>query len=132
MTSVEYDLYEQHVRKLKDFCNAAHLNFRLECGSYPITLTLTPTQYYRQMSIFTAEDSPRNHAVMVFALRDGEIQFSAHEATVSDAMFSKLKGLFDKISRYWTQFIYQAFAQAEDKSMFAELWSNARAEADND
>ena len=128
MESVELDLYQQHVRKLKDYCNQMGLEYNLDCSGYPITLT----QYYRQMSIFTAEDSPRNHAVMVFALRDGEIQFSAHKATVSDATFSKLKGLFDKISRYWTQFIYQAFAQAEDKSMFAELWSNARAEADND
>lgn len=102
MESVELDLYQQHVRKLKDYCNQMGLEYNLDCSGYPITLT----QYYRQMSIFTAEDSPRNHAVMVFALRDGEIQFSAHEATVSDAMFSKLKGLFDKISRYWTQFIY--------------------------
>ena len=132
MESVELDLYQQHLRKLKDYCNQMGLTYNLDCSGYPITLTLTPTHYYRQMSIFTLEDSPRNHAVMVFALRDGEIQFSAHKATVSDATFSKLKGLFDKISRYWTQFIYQAFAQAEDKSMFAELWSNARAEADND
>lgn len=132
MNGMELDLYQQHVRKLKDYCNQMGLDYKLDCSGYPITLTLTPTQYYRQMSMFTAEDSPRNHAVMIFTLRDGEIQFSAHKATVSDATFGKLKGLFDKISRYWTQFVYQAFAQAEDKSMFAELWRNALAEADND
>lgn len=129
MKSAEYDLYQSHVQKLTDFCKASELDFVLNCGRYPITMTVRPGEYYHQMSLLEAETPERNRAdaAMVFTLAEGEIRFTAVGGfVISDATFSKLKGLFDKISRYWTQFVFRTFALAEDKSMFAELWSDAQ------
>lgn len=97
MTSVEYDLYEQHVRKLKDFCNAAHLNFRLECGSYPITLTLTPGEYYHQMSLLDTPEEKNANASMLFALLHGEISVTASGGfSINDTSLKKILSLFAK------------------------------------
>ena len=121
---MEYDLYCQHVQKLKDFCNQVGLNFRLNCGSYPITLELTPNSYYRQASLFDGTRNAKDSGpvLMTFALCDGEISYSATEgATISGTTFSKLKGLFEKISRYWTQYVFKKAARNPGLTL-DDLW----------
>ena len=131
MKSMEYALYQSHVQKLTDFCISAELDFVLDCGRYPITLTVRPGEYYRQMSLLETPKQEREDAAMVFTLAEGEIRFTAVGGfVINDATFSKIKGLFQKISSFWMQFVYQSFALAEDKTMFSELWRNAQA-ADN-
>lgn len=137
MTSVEYDLYEQHVRKLKDFCNAAHLNFRLECGSYPITLTLTPGEYYHQMSLLDTTEEKNADASMLFALLHGEISVTASGGfSINDTSLKKILSLFAKISAYWTEYIFWNFAVAESNGLQAEgavmLWLKAKEALDVD
>ena len=130
MNSVEYDLYQSHVRKLTDFCKSAELSFVLDCGRYPITMTVRPGEYYHQFSLLETpqQEQERTDAAMVFTLAEGEIRFTAVGGfVINDATFSKIKGLFQKISSFWMQFVYQTFALAEDKSMFSELWRNAQA-----
>lgn len=135
---MEYDLYCQHVQKLKDFCNQMGLDFRLNCGSYPITLELTPNEWYRQASLFDGARNANNAApaLMTFALCDGEISFSATGgSTISDATFSKLKGLFNKISSYWTQFVFKQAVRNPNvtlKALLEATWMKGKAVANDD
>lgn len=124
---MEYSLYCYHVQKLKDFCAQTGLNYHLNCGSYPITLQLKPNEWYRQTSLFDGARGANNpgSVLMKFVLIDGEITFSATEgATISDANFSKLKGLFEKISRYWTQYVFKKAAINPGETL-DDLWCEA-------
>lgn len=141
MTSMEYDLYEQHVRKLKDFCKFVHLNFRLECGSYPITLTLTPGEYYRQMSLLDTPQEQNRNASMLFALLDGEISVTASGGfSISDTSLKKILSLFAKFSTYWVEYIFQYFSMPDGGGKLREqmsegigvLWRNAKEALDVD
>ena len=77
ITSVEYDLYQSHVQKLKDYCKSAELLFTLECGRYPITLTIRPDEYYHQMSLLESAEQRRTDGAMTFTLEEGEIRITA-------------------------------------------------------
>lgn len=131
---MERSLYFQHVQKLKDFCQQTGLNFHLNCGGYPVMLTLTPNSYYRQASLFDGarEDGDGENARMTFVLCDGEIVYTATRgATISDANFSKCKGLFEKISRYWTQWVLKNVAQRPGTSL-QDLWYDVEGATNDD
>lgn len=140
MTSMEYDLFERNVRKLKDFCREAGLNFRLDGGNYPVTLTLTPGD--SQTSVFDASNDEDPDARMVFALANGEISVTASGGfTISDTDLKKILALFTKISAYWVQYIFRLFATADTNGgglldVMAEgvaaIWRNAKERANVD
>lgn len=128
MRDYEYNLYQSHVQKLRDFCQSAELGFVLDCGKYPITLTVRPGQYYPQMSLLDTPEPERTDAAMIFTLTEGEIRFTAVGGfVVNDATFGKIKGLFRKIAGYWTQCVFRRSAEAQDER-FRDLWRRAHAE----
>lgn len=132
ITSVEYDLYQSHIQKLKDFCKSAELLFALECGRYPITLTIRPDEYYHQMSLLESAERRRADAAMTFTLAEGEIRITAVGGfVISDAAFSKIKGLFQKISAYWTQLIFRWQALQEGAGLF-NLWNEVKERPDDE
>lgn len=130
---MEYKLYQKHIQKLKDFCEQTGLDFHLNCCKYPITLELTPNRNYRQESLFDAQDTTKpTFTLMTFALFNGEISYSATESVaISDANFSKLKGIFQKISTYWTQYVFKKAALNPDLTL-DDLWCESGIVTDDD
>lgn len=132
ITSVEYDLLRSHIQKLKDFCKSAELLFALERGRYPITLTIRPDEYYHQMSLLESAEQRRADGAMTFTLEEGEIRITAVGGfVISDAAFSKIKGLFQKISAYWTQLIFRWQARREGAGLF-NLWNDVKERLDDE
>ena len=136
MKTIEYKLFAQTAQKLTDYCLDANLEFQLDCGRYPIALTLRPGRYCRQMSLLSDEPGANPDAHITLTLEDGEIRVTAIGGfSVSADALNKVKTMFQKLSSYWTQYVFLTFATAQSGGLsnvtaegVSALWRRAGAD----
>lgn len=98
---MEKEMFAAARNKLQALCDENMLTFSFS-EEYPITLTVRPQQGLdSQMSMLEmADDVPFNspNATIVFKMEDGALTYYLSERfIISDALFSKIKGLFVKM-----------------------------------
>ena len=108
----EIDKYEAQKKKLDGLCEEHDLTYRFRHDSYPITLTIKPLQgVEEQLSMLEAADvkdyiSP--DASMVIYRKDGELATKINGTfTISEALRSKFKNIYLKLSDFWLQFFFR-------------------------
>ncbi len=108
----ELSKYEAYKKKLEGLCDEHNLIAKFKRDKYPITMTVRPlTGMDEQISMmenieengYTSPD-----AYIVFAMKDGDIDIKTSQTfTISDTLFSKLKGLFKKMHYCWVQYFFR-------------------------
>ena len=108
----EIDKYEAQKKKLDGLCEEHDLTYRFRHDSYPITLTIKPLHgVEEQLSMLEAADvkdyiSP--DASMVIYRKDGELATKINGTfTISEALRSKFKNIYLKLSDFWLQFFFR-------------------------
>ena len=150
-TTNEIGKYTEIKEKLSKACAENGLTFTVQNKGYPFLLTIKPLGGMdAQQDMIEGMDAPGDtgyispDATLVFAYRDGNLTYKISETfTISDKLFNKIKGLFQKLHDMWMQYFYRdvyehnaylapenrAAAPAED-STAAEDGDNADAFAD--
>lgn len=98
---MEKEMFAAARNKLQALCDENMLTFSFS-EEYPITLTVRPQQGLdNQLTMLEmADDVPFNspNATIVFKMEDGALTYYLSERfIISDALFSKIKGLFVKM-----------------------------------
>ena len=111
----EYDLYKSHLRKLKDFCDAAELDCTVVIGNYPITMEIRPKAGYSQLSIL--DERPIGcdpNALIRFTLEEDEVEHRVYYGfAISKSRLNKLDNLFQKICAAYLQYFFRTLIQDE-------------------
>lgn len=114
----EIDKYEAQKKKLDGLCEEHDLTYRFRHDSYPITLTIKPLQgVEEQLTMLEAADvkdyiSP--DASMVIYRKDGELATKINGTfTISEALRSKFKNIYLKLSDFWLQFFFRDLMEKE-------------------
>lgn len=104
----ENELFAASRNKLQALCDENMLTFSFS-EDYPITLTVRPQQGMdAQLAMLEMADetTPFNspNASIVLSMVDGALQLKLSDRfTISDAIFSKIKGLFVKMHAFYLQ-----------------------------
>lgn len=103
--------YEVYLKKLDGICEENGLTYALRTNRYPCTLTIKPLGGMEaQISMLEDDDASyiSPDASIVFAYIDGELSLKTSETfTISDALLSKIKRLFNRLYAMWTQFFFR-------------------------
>lgn len=104
--------YEAYKKKLQGICDENNLVYRFRHDTYPITLTIRPVSgVEEQLSLLeAAEDNGYTSpdASIVFAYKDGVLIYKISETfTIGDALFAKIKNLFNKLHYCWLQYFFR-------------------------
>ena len=108
----EISKYEAQKKKLDGLCEENDLTYRFRHDVYPITLTIRPLQgVEEQLSLLEEADSKdyiSPDASMVIYRKDGELAMKINGTfTISEALRSKLKSIYIKMSDFWLQFFFR-------------------------
>lgn len=111
----EIGKYTEIKKKLEKACNENRLTYTIQNKGYPFLLVIKPMGGIgsQQAMIEGMEDacgtgyiSP--DASLVFAYRDGNLTYKISDTfTISDKLFNKIKGLFQKLHYMWMQYFYR-------------------------
>ena len=100
----EISKFQQYKKKLEGVCNEHDLVFRFRQDTYPITLTIYPSQGVEEQLSLLAEEADKRlspDARLVFFFKDGELGYKIDkDFAISDALFSKLKNLYKNMHMY--------------------------------
>lgn len=104
--------YEAQKKKLDGLCEEHDLSYRFRHDVYPITLTIRPLQgVEEQLTMLEAADSKdyiSPDASMVIYRKDGELAMKINGTfTISEALRSKFKSIYLKMSDFWLQFFFR-------------------------
>lgn len=109
----EVSKYEAQKKKLDGLCEEHDLTYRLRKDSYPIMLTIRPTQGVgEQLSLLQkaeGEDYISPDASMTWIFMDGELtsRVSGGTFTISKVLRSKIENIFLKMVAFWTQYFFR-------------------------
>lgn len=111
----EIGKYTEIKEKLSKACTENGLTFSVQNKGYPFLLTIKPVggMDAQQAMIEGMEDAGSTgyispDASLVFAYRDGNLTYKISETfTISDKLFNKIKGLFQKLHDMWMQYFYR-------------------------
>lgn len=107
----EISKFQQYKKKLEGVCNEHDLVFRFRQDTYPITLTIYPSQGVEEQLSLLAEEADKRlspDARLVFFFKDGELGYKIDkDFAISDALFSKLKNLYKNMHMYWLQYFFR-------------------------
>ena len=111
----EIDKYSVLKEKLQGICDENNLTYTIKNKGYPFLLTIKPLGGMdAQQTMMEGMDTPGEtgyispDASLVFAYRDGNLTYKISETfTISDKLFNKIKGLFQKLHDMWLQYFYR-------------------------
>lgn len=114
-TTNEIGKYTEIKEKLSKACAENGLTFTVQNKGYPFLLTIKPLGGVgAQQTMIEGMDAPGDtgyispDATLVFAYRDGNLTYKISETfTISDKLFNKIKGLFQKLHDMWMQYFYR-------------------------
>lgn len=101
--------------KLQGICEENNLTYNIQNKGYPFLLVIKPMGGMdAQQAMIEGMDDPGEtgyispDASLVFAYRDGDLTYKISETfTISDKLFNKIKGLFQKLHAMWMQYFYR-------------------------
>lgn len=108
--NVEKNLFDLQQKKLQAVCAENELRYEFNYDECPVTLIVRPdTQVPGQMSLLGSENKKMSAASCIkFLFKDGAISYEIHNGfVISDAVFSKIKGLFKKMHYTLLQCVYR-------------------------
>lgn len=111
----EIGKYTEIKEKLHKACAENSLTYTIQNKGYPFLLIIKPMggMDAQQAMIEGMEDAGETgyispDATLVFAYRDGNLTYKISETfTISDKLFNKIKGLFQKLHYMWMQYFYR-------------------------
>lgn len=108
----EISKYEAQKKKLDGLCEEHDLTYRFRHDDYPITLTIKPLQGVEEQLSMLEEADTKDYispdASMVIYRKDGELAMKINGTfTISEALRSKLKNIYLKLSDYWLQYFFR-------------------------
>ena len=111
----EIGKYTEIKEKLSKTCAQNGLTFTVQNKGYPFLLTIKPMGGMdAQQTMMEGMDDAAGagyispDASLVFAYRDGNLTYKISETfTISDRLFNKIKGLFQKLHDMWMQHFYR-------------------------
>ena len=111
----EIGKYTELKEKLYKTCNENSLTYTINNKGYPFLLIIKPMGGMdAQQTMLEGMDDPGEtgyispDASLVFAYRDGNLTYKISETfTISDKLFNKIKGLFQKLHYMWMQYFYR-------------------------
>lgn len=108
----EISKYDAQKKKLADLCEEHDLTFRLRHNQYPITLTVRPLSGMDEQLSMLEEADTKDYispdAYMVIYRKDGELATKINGTfTISEALRSKLKNIYVKLSDFWLQYFFR-------------------------
>lgn len=114
-TTNEIGKYTEIKEKLSKVCAENGLTLTVQNKGYPFLLTIKPLGGMdAQQAMIEGMDAPGEtgyispDATLVFAYRDGNLTYKISETfTISDKLFNKIKGLFQKLHDMWMQYFYR-------------------------
>ena len=114
-TTNEIGKYTEIKEKLTKACAENGLTFTVQNKGYPFLLTIKPLGGMdAQQAMIEGMDTDSEtgyispDATLVFAYRDGNLTYKISETfTISDKLFNKIKGLFQKLHDMWMQYFYR-------------------------
>lgn len=132
----EIGKYKEIEQKLSKACGENGLTYSIKNKGYPFLLTIKPTggMDAQQAMIEGMDDAGGTgyispDASLVFAYRDGNLTYKISETfTISDKLFNKIKGLFQKLHDMWMQYFYRDVYE-HSPYLAPENGSSAQAEA---
>ena len=114
-TTNEIGKYTEIKEKLTKICAQNGLTFTVQNKGYPFLLIVKPLGGMdAQQTMMEGMDDATGtgyispDASLVFAYRDGNLTYKISETfTISDTLFNKIKGLFQKLHAMWMQHFYR-------------------------
>ena len=114
-TSNEIGKYTEIKEKLSKACTKNGLTYSIQNKGYPFLLIIKPMGGMdAQQTMMEGMDDAAGtgyispDASLVFAYRDGDLTYKISETfTISDKLFNKLKGLFQKLHGMWMQHFFR-------------------------
>ena len=114
-TTNEIGKYTEIKQKLEKACAQCGLTCSIQNKGYPFLLTIKPVGGMdAQQTMMEGMDDAAGtgyispDASLVFAYRDGDLTYKISETfTISDKLFNKLKGLFQKLHGMWMQHFFR-------------------------
>ena len=111
----EIGKYTEIKEKLTKTCTQNGLTLTVQNKGYPFLLIIKPMGGIdaQQTMIEGMDDATGTgyispDASLVFAYRDGNLTYKISETfTISDKLFNKIKGLFQKLHDMWMQYFYR-------------------------
>ena len=111
----EIGKYTEIKDKLSKACAQHGLTYSIQNKGYPFLLTIKPMGGMdAQQTMMEGMDDVAGtgyispDATLVFAYRDGDLTYKISETfTISDKLFNKLKGLFQKLHDMWMQHFFR-------------------------
>ena len=108
----EISKYEAQKKKLDGLCEEHDLTYRFNHYQYPITLTVRPLQGVEEQLSMLEEAETKDYispdASMVIYRKDGELAMKINGTfTISEALRSKLKNIYIKLSDFWLQYFFR-------------------------
>ena len=111
----EIGKYTEIKQKLEKACAQDGLTCSIQNKGYPFLLTIKPMGGMdAQQTMMEGMDDAAGtgyispDASLVFAYRDGDLTYKISETfTISDKLFNKLKGLFQKLHGMWMQHFFR-------------------------
>ena len=111
----EIGKYIEIKQKLEKACAENRLTYSIQNKGYPFLLIIKPMggMAAQQTMIEGMDDASgagyiSPDASLVFAYRDGNLTYKISETfTISDKLFNKIKGLFQKLHDMWMQHFYR-------------------------
>lgn len=107
----EISKYEAQKKKLDGLCEEHDLTYRFRHDVYPITLTVRPLQGVGEQLSLLADDNKdyiSHDAYLMIYRKDGELAMKTHGTfTVSEALSSKLKNIYTKMSDFWREYFFR-------------------------
>lgn len=108
----EISKYEAQKKKLEGLCEEHDLTYRFRHDDYPITLTIKPLQGVEEQLSMLEEAETKDYispdASMVIYRKDGELAMKINGTfTISEALRSKLKNIYLKLSDFWLQYFFR-------------------------
>ena len=111
----EIGKYTEIKEKLSKTCAENRLTYTIQNKGYPFLLIIKPLGGMdAQQTMMEGMDTPGEtgyispDASLVFAYRDGNLTYKISETfTISDKLFNKIKGLFQKLHDMWLQYFYR-------------------------
>lgn len=129
----EISKYDAQKKKLDGLCEEHDLSYRFRHDTYPITLTIRPLQGVEEQLTMLEGAEGKDYispdASMVIYRKDGELAMKINGTfTISEALRSKFKSIYLKMSNFWLQFFFRDLIE---RSAFRSMPMIDEAEAED-
>lgn len=113
----EISNYEAYKKKLQGLCDEHELTFKFQKNTYPVTLTIRPTEVEDAQLSFMPDMNEKEislDAFLRFEFKDGVINYkTSKEFIISETLFNKIKNLFKNMHSCWMQHFFRNIIERE-------------------